>query len=563
MPDRDDFRWFKDTFHLEIGAAVAGTPFSLDMLAAIAAQETGHIWGTLRDKLSLPELLEICVGDTLDADKGRSAFPRTKADLIAVPRGEDMFRIAHDALVEMAVHVAGFTAAAGRPNKFCHGYGIFQYDLQFFKKDPDYFLEKQWRSFAASLAKCIEELRAAMRRMGIADQETLTDLEKVHVTIGITPAPFKPAKAKQGFSMARNLRRIDRRFSRLSQTVSIPPSWLIRPPAPGEAPAPANTGGDRSGVRGDVTESPLRLRSEPKIDKTHPNANVIARLPDGHRVRLVSGKRSDTFLEVETSLNGAHFQGFAASEFLVPLSGAVEIPVITPEATPPTSGIVAVLAPRKPGSVTRRTAAAGAQSLNEQDQPGRSATTPEGLRLELGAIVDYLAVERASHVRYQPRPGVTFCNIYVHDYCHLAGVFLPRVWWTPDAIERLARGETVEPRLAATSQNNGQHVPTALDCASRRQMAPTVQTEAIWWWAYRRPPEDRRQSGQTVVPKLTNRQTVSRQLPHFCGRRQQLRPFPEPVEEQNYDSAFWIHATGRLGRFRKDVVSASRTARSG
>ena len=39
-------------------------------------------------------------------------------------------------------------------------------------------------------------------------------------------------------------------------------------------------------------------------------------LPDGHRVRLISGRRSDTFLEVETSLNGALLRGFAASQFL-------------------------------------------------------------------------------------------------------------------------------------------------------------------------------------------------------------------------------------------------------
>ena len=111
------------------------------MVAAIAAQETGDIWANLRDTIELDELLEICVGDTLDADKGRSAFPKTKDDLVAAPRGEDMFRIAHKALVKMAEHRPGFAGVAKRPNKFCHGYGIFQYDLQFFKKDPDYFLE--------------------------------------------------------------------------------------------------------------------------------------------------------------------------------------------------------------------------------------------------------------------------------------------------------------------------------------------------------------------------------------------------------------------------------------
>ena len=89
-------------------AALPARRSRLDLLTAIAAQETGHIWGPLRDRLSLPELLEICVGDTLDADKGRRAFPKTKADLVAVPRGEEMFDIAHEALVQMAKHVPAF-----------------------------------------------------------------------------------------------------------------------------------------------------------------------------------------------------------------------------------------------------------------------------------------------------------------------------------------------------------------------------------------------------------------------------------------------------------------------
>jgi hypothetical protein len=107
MPNKDAFLWFKLNFHEEINAALVGTPFSLDMLAAIAAQETGHIWGTLRNKLNLDQLLEICVGDTLDAPN-RSAFPRTKDVLLAVPRGPEMFQIAHEALVQMANHVPSF-----------------------------------------------------------------------------------------------------------------------------------------------------------------------------------------------------------------------------------------------------------------------------------------------------------------------------------------------------------------------------------------------------------------------------------------------------------------------
>lgn len=455
MLDRDDFRWFKQTFHRQIAAAVAPTPFSLDLLAAIAAQETGHIWSTLRDKVSLPELLEICVGDTLDADKGRAAFPKTKADLVAAPRGEEMFRIAHDALVRMAQRVPAFAAVAKRPNKFCHGYGVFQYDLQFFWKDPTYFLERRWRDFDASLAKCIEELRAAMRRAGLANQASLTDLEKVHVAIAYNAGSFKPAKGlKQGHFDGRQFygeKIFD--FLRVSQSAGSPalPALIETPAAGAAALAPVAAVAQRGVTFAvNVDATPLRLRSEPKIDTTKPSANVIAHLPDGHRVRRISGKPGERFMEVETSLNGAHLRGFAASQFLVKVADDVPIPVVVPAATPPTSGVIAVAAPRKAGSITKRTMAATAHSLNEANQPGGSGTTPAELRAELAAIVDYLAVDKTAHVRYQPRAGVTFCNIYAHDYCHLAGVYLPRVWWTPDAVERLGRGEAVEPRIGAT-----------------------------------------------------------------------------------------------------------------
>ena len=91
MPIREHFQWFKTTFHSLIEPALAGTPFSVDLIAAIAAQETGHIWGPLHNTLPLDTLLEICVGDTLDADKGRRAFPKTKDDLVAAPRARTCF----------------------------------------------------------------------------------------------------------------------------------------------------------------------------------------------------------------------------------------------------------------------------------------------------------------------------------------------------------------------------------------------------------------------------------------------------------------------------------------
>jgi hypothetical protein len=455
MPNRDAFQWFKSTFHSQIEPAVAGTPFSVDLIAAIAAQETGHIWGPLHDTLDVDTLLEICVGDTLDADKGRRAFPKTRDDLIAADRGQDMFRVAHDALVAMAEHVPSFAGVAKRAAKFCHGYGIFQYDLQFFKTDPDYFLNREWRRFERSLDKAIEELTSAMSRTDVAGQETLSDLEQVHVAIAYNAGSFKPAKGlKQGFFDGEKFYgEMILDFLRLSQTVSSGAAPAVLPqPAPGAAPIarPSPVASTGQVLEVDVRDTPLNLRSEPRIDRANPASNVIARLPDGQRVRLVSGALGDRFVEVETSLNGAHLQGFAASQFLVPVDGDVDVPVVVPATAPPTSGVIAVFAPRQPGTITTRRAPATALSLNEPDQPTRNGTTPDALRQEIDEIIDYLNVEKAAHVRYQPADGRTFCNIYAHDFCTLAGVYLPRVWWTGDAIERLARGESVDPKLGAT-----------------------------------------------------------------------------------------------------------------
>jgi hypothetical protein len=95
--------------------------------------------------------------------------------------------------------------------------------------------------------------------------------------------------------------------------------------------------------------------------------------------------------------------------------------------------------------VTRRQREAGwPYSLGEAHMPRRVAGAP-GAAAALTAIGDWLDVENlAAHIRWAPRTS-TYCNIYAHDYCALAGAYLPRVWWTPAAIRRLNAGETVAP----------------------------------------------------------------------------------------------------------------------
>ena len=108
MPNAEDILWFKQQFGEKIIAAIKELPFSEDMITAIACQETGEVWPVLRRRqLPVDKILELCVGDTLDANKGRSAFPKTKDDLLSKPQGAQMFTIARQALVDMAQYITG------------------------------------------------------------------------------------------------------------------------------------------------------------------------------------------------------------------------------------------------------------------------------------------------------------------------------------------------------------------------------------------------------------------------------------------------------------------------
>ena len=126
MPNANDVKWFKTQFHTRLETALVDGPLTVDFLAAIACQETGEIWSVLRHALPESEVLRLCVGDTLDSDKGRKAFPKDKAALLAAPHGEAMFDLAHQLLVGMAQHIKGYGPAANNAQKFCRSFGIFQ-----------------------------------------------------------------------------------------------------------------------------------------------------------------------------------------------------------------------------------------------------------------------------------------------------------------------------------------------------------------------------------------------------------------------------------------------------
>jgi hypothetical protein len=314
MPTDDDIKWFKQQFGAAIQAGVAGTPFSADMMVAIACQETGEIWPVLR-KQGLPtaRIVSLCVGDTIDASKGRSAFPRTKAELLAAPNGARMFQIANQALKDMAQFIPAYAGAAANPDKFCHGYGIFQYDIQFFRTDPDYFLERRWADFSQTLAKGIGELKAKLAAAKVGGKTSLTDMEMAQVAIAYNRGSFDPAKGlKQGFKDGSG------RFYGENFADYLKRAKAIAAPAatPAPAPAPGASSGTAAGVTLTVaTQSgPLMLRSAPRRDP----ANVIGQLDDGQKVQAVALAPEYGFLQVDATIGGKAVRGYAAADFLKP-----------------------------------------------------------------------------------------------------------------------------------------------------------------------------------------------------------------------------------------------------
>jgi hypothetical protein len=202
MATAKDVLWFKENFAAQILPKLTGTPFDLDMIVAIACQETGEIWSILRKKgLSKTEVAALCNGDSLDGSSRtpRRAFPVSKAALEAEPRGDEMFAIARQALIDMAQYVPGYEGAVKNKSKICHGFGVFQRDLQFFLDDPDYFLDQRYADFDLSLDHCLKELRRGLKVMKFEGRTSLSDYDFACVAIVYNTGKFiKERGLKQG-----------------------------------------------------------------------------------------------------------------------------------------------------------------------------------------------------------------------------------------------------------------------------------------------------------------------------------------------------------------------------
>jgi hypothetical protein len=193
--------WFKTSFGSQIKAATEGSPISVDLIAAIALQETGYLWSSLikHHNGDIDGVLAGCVGDTLDHPK-RRAFPINREQLAEHPKGETIFGIARSALSDLAdIHGTYRRVFERDQNKFCRGYGILQYDLQHLQTDPDFFLETKWASFEQCLQKCLVELRRGISKRGYDGRNSLTLFEAATVAIVYNRGRYDPVhELRQG-----------------------------------------------------------------------------------------------------------------------------------------------------------------------------------------------------------------------------------------------------------------------------------------------------------------------------------------------------------------------------
>ncbi len=197
-------------------------------------------------------------------------------------------------------------------------------------------------------------------------------------------------------------------------------------------------------VSHEVAVETLNFRKTPRLG----NANRLPALSQGTRVRLIPGTETENdnvkWVQVQVSRGGAVRKGYVALKHLTPLADAPPAapdPVVSAHPAPATPSIAPVHLSESNRSVTRARDGGRAHALGEAGQPRRRGQSPAKKAENLLEIAAHLDSPNHRHLRYRPKRGTTFCNIYAYDFCYLARTYLPRVWWKDQVLEDLRRGE--------------------------------------------------------------------------------------------------------------------------
>ena len=74
--------------------------------------------------------------------------------------------------------------------------------------------------------------------------------------------------------------------------------------------------------------------------------------------------------------------------------------------------------------------------------PFRDLTNLSTKKESYTKLIDKLDVENS--IRYQRTIEDTYCNVYTFDYCYFSNVYVPTIWWTEEALQKVLDGEEVE-----------------------------------------------------------------------------------------------------------------------
>lgn len=186
-----------------------------------------------------------------------------------------------------------------------------------------------------------------------------------------------------------------------------------------------------------VAATSLNLRRLPRVVPS----TLITSLPQGKSVVKVEDSTVEGWIKIRTVMGGRIIEGYVAGRYLEPVDVA-HTPIAS---TPPLIDfdIPIVHLSEDRNDITRAREGGWAYPLGEPDRPRRTGLTSEDRIEQLTSIVNYLDSKNHHHLRYWPKRGTTYCNIYAYDYAYLAGVYLPRVWWVEKYLPLIKEGVTV------------------------------------------------------------------------------------------------------------------------
>ncbi len=198
-----------------------------------------------------------------------------------------------------------------------------------------------------------------------------------------------------------------------------------------------------------VSATRLNLRSRPKVSRT----TLLATLNQGTPVTKLKNAGVAGWFNINVVVNGRMREGFVASKHLARLSSsAIDFAAVSFGL--PASAAIAPLPEahmrKNRKDITRARDGGRAYPLGEKGRPRRTGSKPETKARHVIDIATYLDSAAPAYKRYQPKGSQTFCNIYAYDFCCLCGVYLPRVWWRPAALDKIREGQKVDVKYNTT-----------------------------------------------------------------------------------------------------------------